>query len=269
MQILLQHRAFAYDDDGDGPPIVFIHGFPHDRTLWAHQRAALASRARVIVPDLCGFGESAAEGVMTVERYADDIIALLDVLAIERAVVCGLSMGGYIAMAMWRRAPQRISGLVFCDTKAAPDNDAGRAARDETITFVQQAGAGALAERQLPKMLGTSTHARRPEVVDAMRSMMTRQSVDGIVAALGALRDRPDSRETVQSISVPTLVVVGDDDQLTPLSDAQALIALLPPSAHARLEIIEDSGHAVCVERPSAVTHVISEFLNTLTDTNA
>ncbi len=237
----------AFDDVGLGLPVVFLHGFPHDRSLWAHQRVALSSRLRCIVPDLRGFGEST--GVAhDIDTFADDIAALLDHLELEDAVVCGLSMGGYIALAMWRRHPGRVRGLVLCDTKAGADTPETRTARNELIAKAKAEGAEAVAD----------------EVVDAMRAMMARQSTGAIAGALQALRDRPDSRETLGTITVPTLVLVGEDDVLTPPAEAQAMMALLPPAASARLETIAGAGHASCVERPAAVTHALADFLAAL-----
>jgi 3-oxoadipate enol-lactonase len=259
------HREhLAYDDQGDGLTVVFLHGFPHDRSLWSQQRIALAQGIRRIVPDLRGFGASAAmanAASTSIDDYADDIISLLDALDIERAVLCGLSMGGYIAMALWRRYPHRVQGLVLCDTKATADDEAGKAMRDESMAFVRTHGSAALAERQLPKMLGATTHAQRDGVVDEMRAMMARQSVDAIVGALTALRNRPDSRATLPTITVPTLIIVGDEDTLTPPADAERMRELLPASLNARIEIIAEAGHVTCVERPAAVTHVLADFL--------
>lgn len=261
----LHFVRLGYDDQGTGLPVVLLHGFPHDRSLWMQQRRALSPRVRCIVPDLRGFGESASHGPFTMDQYADDVIELLNWLEIDRAVIGGLSMGGYIAMALWRRHPERVRALALCDTKATADNDAGRAARGELIALAKASGAAAVAEKQITGMVGKSTRERRSDVVDGLKAMMSRQSVAGIVGALEALRDRPDSRETIRSISVPTLVVVGSEDALTPISDAQAMMDLLPPDAEARLEIINGAGHASCVERPAAVTQALGEFLASLT----
>lgn len=254
----------GYDDSGEGLPVVFLHGFPHDRNLWNAQRLALASQARCIVPDLRGFGHSSTHGPFSVDQYADDVIALLDALQIARAVVCGLSMGGYVAMALWRRHPDRVKALVFCDTKAGADSEEARAKRDELAALVRRDGARAIAEAQIQGMVGATTRERRPEVVAGMRAMMARQPVAGIVGALQALRDRPDSRETLRTISVPVLVVVGEDDVLTPIKEARAIAEALPTAARVRLEIIAGAGHVPCLERPAATTHALSDFLSTL-----
>ncbi len=261
----LHQVALGYDDQGDGVPIVFLHGFPLDRALWVHQRAALSTRARCITPDLRGFGESSLRGPYSMDQYADDVAALLDWLEIDEAVICGLSMGGYVAMAMWRRHADRIRGLVLCDTRATTDTDAGRVARNELIALAQSAGADAVSERQLPGMVGYTTRETRPVVESRLRAMMSRQPVGGIVGALEALRDRPDSRSTLSSISVPTLVVVGEEDTITPVRDARAMMELLPAAAKPRLECIAGAGHLSCLERPAAVNFVIAEFLASMT----
>ncbi|HYW32485.1 MAG TPA: alpha/beta fold hydrolase [Gemmatimonas sp.] len=262
MQIDIDGRCVGYDDAGRGMPVVFLHGFPHDRSLWAQQRIALSSRVRCIVPDLRGFGES--DGVAhDVDTYADDTVALLDALGVEDAIVCGLSMGGYIAMAMWRRHPTRVRGLVLCDTRAGADTPEGRAARNANIAKARDEGAAAIARAQIGKMVGEETTANRPDVVTTVKRMMERQSVAAITGALQALRDRPDSRETVASISVPTLVLVGEHDVLTPPADAEELLALLPPRADGRLETIAGAGHVSCLERPAAVTLALADFLAT------
>ncbi len=260
----LPNLQLGFDDQGSGPPLVLLHGFPHDRSLWKQQRVALATRARCIVPDLRGFGESSARGPWTMDQFADDIVALLDHLDIPQAVVGGLSMGGYVAMAIWRRHAERVRALVLCDTRATADTDETRAARNALIELARRDGAHAVAEKQLQGMLGATTHETRPHVVAQVRAMMERQSVEGIAGALAALRDRPDARPTVASISVPTLVVVGEEDTLTPVRDAEALMDLLPAFAPARLERIAQAGHASCVEHPAAVSHVLAEFLDSL-----
>jgi 3-oxoadipate enol-lactonase len=263
MQADLGETRIGYDDAGRGLPVLFLHGFPHDRTLWSHQRVALASRLRCIVPDLRGFGESTGTA-HDIDTYADDSVRLLDHLEIDDVVVCGLSMGGYVAMAMWRRHPARVRGLVLCDTRAGADSAEQRATRNVMIAKARVDGSAVVADLQLGKMVGRDTQARRPDVVETMRMMMARQSVPAITGALQALRDRPDSRETIGSITVPTLVIVGEEDALTPPAEAEAIMALLPAAAGARLETIAGAGHVSCIERPAAVTHALADFLAVL-----
>ncbi len=265
MKALVHGITLAYDDHGTGTPVVFLHGFPLDRSLWSQQVNALAPRVRCIVPDLRGFGESDVTGPYSMRQYADDVIGLLDVLDLESAVICGLSMGGYIAMALWKYYPTRVRALVLCDTRAGADSDVARGNRDVAIGIVQESGAGAIADRQLPALLGATTRERQPELVAYVRAMMARQPVEGIVGALGALRDRPDSHDTLRTVTVPTLVLVGEVDTITPLSDAESIMAVLPEDSNAQLDVIDGAGHLSCLERPAAVTHALADFLAAIT----
>ena len=260
----IEGARIGYDESGEGLPIVMLHGFPHDRTLWAAQRMALAARARCLTPDLRGFGDSSTHGPFSMDQYADDVVALLDALGIPQAVVCGLSMGGYVALALWRRHPARVRAMILCDTRAEADSPEARSRREAQIALVRAQGTAALVEPLLTGMVGSETRAQRPEVLTALRTMMGRQSAAGVIGALQALRDRPDSRPTLGTITVPVLVVVGDQDVLTPIADARRMAEALPPAARVRLEVIAGAGHVPCVERPAAVTHALGDFLGTL-----
>jgi 3-oxoadipate enol-lactonase len=260
----LSSARIAYDDVGSGSPIVFIHGFPHDRTLWSRQIDALSLHVRCVAPDLRGFGESSQGGPFSIDQYADDIAELLSYLDIERATICGLSMGGYVAMSMWRRHRDRVLALALCDTKGGADSEEGRKKRNDLIALAEREGSVAVAANQITGMLGKTTREKRPDVVATTKAMMERTSVAGLVGAISSMRDRPDSLATLATVAVPTLVVVGDEDVLTPMSEAQAIMAALSPKANAKLEVIEGSGHATCVERPAAVTHVLADFLTSL-----
>ncbi len=254
----------GYDDVGRGDAIVFLHGFPHHRGLWAAQLAALQGQARCIAPDLRGFGETRGAPPYSMDQYADDVVALLDTLHVERAVFCGLSMGGYVAMALWRRHRARIRGLILMDTRAGGDTSDGRTRRNEMIALARARGSVAVADAMISGMVGKRTREKCPEVVDAMHRMLALAPVEGVIGALGALRDRPDSTQTLTTIDVPTLVVVGSDDVLTPPSEGALMHAAIRGST---LEVIADAGHVSNVERPAAVNHVISEFLSRLART--
>ena len=269
----------GFDDTGSGTPVLFIHGFPHDRSLWDDQCSALSTHVRCIAPDLRGFGESTAIALATggptdaasvtgdlfsVDQYADDLAQLLLHLDVKQAVVCGLSMGGYVAMAMWRRHPRMVLALVLCDTKAGADSDEGRNKRNELISLAEREGSDAIAATQIAGMLGKTTREKRPDIVARTEAMMRRVPVAGIVGALTAMRDRPDAKHTLSTVTVPTLVVVGDEDALTPVAEAEGIMAALSPKAMAKLEVVQGSGHASCMERPAAVTHVLADFLATL-----
>lgn len=257
-----ENGHFGVDDVGSGLPVVFLHGFPHTRALWAQQLFALSVSVRCIAPDLRGFGESLVSGPFTMEQYASDVAALLDHLRIEHAVLVGLSMGGYIAMACLRHMPERVVALALCDTQANADDEAAKQKRNDMIRMVEADGVDALVRLLLPGMVGQSTQMLRPDLAVEMGRMMRSAPVAGIVGALTALRDRPDSTETMRRAAVPTLVAVGDEDVITPLHKAEELVGLLPRGTRRRLDVIAGAGHVSCFERPSAVTHVLAEFLS-------
>ncbi len=253
----------GFDDDGTGIPVVFVHGFPLDRALWIHQRSALSSSARCIVPDLRGFGESTG-AASSMGTYADDLVALLDHLDIPSAVFCGLSMGGYICMELWRAHPDRVRGLAFCDTRHTADSEEQRTTRNELIEKTKEHGPQVVVDAQIDSLIAPSTRERRKDIVETLNAMILRQSVEGIVGALKAMSARPDSTETLKSVTVPTMVIVGEQDQITPPASAQAMFDLLPLSARPRIERVAGAGHVSCLERPAAVNHAISDFLATV-----
>ena len=251
----------GYDDVGTGVPVAFVHGFPHNRTLWAPQVGALVDRARCIVPDLRGFGESSRHGPFSIDQFADDIALLLHGLGVERAVVAGISMGGYVAFALWRRHRSLVRALVLADTRAGADTDEARDKRRALVEVARTRGSGAVADGQIAGMLGKTTREKRPALIDEVHRMLESAPVEGIVGALEAMMARVDSTETLATIDVPTLIVVGGEDVLTPLSEAEILHEAIRGS---RLEVIEHAGHVSNMERPAAFNHVLSEFLAAL-----
>jgi len=250
--------SLAADVRGEGPALLLIHGFPLDRTLWAHQVATLAGWRR-IAPDLRGLGASdvPAQGY-TMASYADDLVRLLDNLGVHRAVVAGLSMGGYVAFEMVRRHRERLAGLILVDTRADADGPEARAARDDLAAVARSDGTRAVAERLLPRLVGRSTQQAQPHLVEQVREMMARAPTAGLVGALRAMRDRSDATPLLATIDVPTLVVVGQEDELTPPSMARAIAGAIPSAA---LRIIPGAGHLAPLEAPTAVTRVCAEFL--------
>ncbi len=251
----------AYDDVGTGLPIVFIHGFPHNRTLWAPQLGGLMARARCVAPDLRGFGESEIHGPYTMDSYADDVVAVLDSLQIDRAVIAGLSMGGYVAFALWRRYRERVRALILADTRPGADTEETTARRREMIGIARAKGSGAVADMQITGMVGRTTRERYPDIADSVHRMLTMAPVHGVVGALEAMIARPDSTPTLGTIDVPTLIIVGDEDVLTPPAESRAMHEAIEGS---RLEILAGAGHVSNVERPAAFNHVTSEFLGVL-----
>lgn len=251
----------AVEVRGEGAPILFIHGFPLDRTMWRHQLAGL-SRWKRIAPDLRGAGASSAPADgYSVARYADDVVHVLDTLELERAVVCGLSLGGYILFELLRRHPGRVRAAVFCNTKAAADSAEARRGRDEMATLAEREGTGAVAERLLPQLLAPATFAAQPDVVAHVREMINRTPVPGLVGALRALRDRPDSAPMLGGITVPTLVVAGEDDKIAPADGMRAMAQAIPG---AQFAVIPAAGHLAPLEQPLATSRTLADFLDGL-----
>ncbi|MDB4882290.1 MAG: putative hydrolase [Gemmatimonadetes bacterium] len=251
----------AYDDAGAGVPLLMIHGWPHDRTLWAGQMSGLSTATRCIAPDLRGFGGSTVSGPYTIDQYADDLAAFLDALGIERAAVCGLSMGGYIALALLRRHRTRVRALILADTRATADTAEVRENRGRLIALIEEHGVEALAARQLRPTLGRSTFEHNPQLVESVRRMMAAAPAEGAIGGLRAMAARSDSSAMLSAIDVPTLVVGGAEDSFTPPEELQALAAAIPRS---RFELLERCGHVCPIERPAAFNHVVSEFLGAL-----
>lgn len=249
----------AVDVRGQGPAVLFIHGYPLDHTVWEHQLAHLEGCLR-IAPDLRGMGQSDAPDLgYSMATYAEDLLALLNTLGVDRAVLCGVSMGGYVAFEMVRRARERVRALVLIDTRAEADTAEGRKARDASAAQAREGGAESIAASMLPRMLARSAPAENPALVERIRVMMESTPVSGILGAITALRDRPDSMPLLPSLnSLPTLVVVGEDDQITPKDRAKVMADAIPG---ARLSVLAGAGHLTPVERPEAVTALLAEFL--------
>jgi pimeloyl-ACP methyl ester carboxylesterase len=197
----------------------------------------------------------------SVARYADDLVQVLDTLGLERAVVCGLSLGGYILFELLRRHPGRVRAAVFCNTKATPDSADARRGRDEMAALAEREGTAAGAERLLPQLLAPATFAAQPDVVAHVREMITRTPVPGLVGALHALRDRPDSTPVLGTIAVPALVVAGEDDKIAPADGMRAMAQTIPGAQYA---VIPAAGHLAPLEQPLATSRIVADFLDGL-----
>lgn len=243
----------------DRRTILFIHGFPLDRSIWRPQIAALTDWRR-IAPDLRGMGRSEApEGGYAMGTYAEDLVQLLDALGVERVVLCGLSMGGYVAFECLRRWPDRVAGLVLMDTRAEADPPEARQGRDAMIAAVREKGAGAVAEAMLPRLLRPGTVTTNPGLVEQVRKMMAGSPVAGVAGALAAMRERPDSRPLLPTLGhVPTLVLVGEEDALTPPDVGRAMADAIPGAEY---QIIGGAGHLPTLEQPEATTERLRRFL--------
>jgi 3-oxoadipate enol-lactonase len=263
--LALPHGILSWDDTGayrDAVPVVLLHGFPHDRGLWSAQIAALEESlpgTRLLLPDLPGFGGSTPLPEPSMDGYADAIAAMLDAAGIDRAVIGGLSMGGYVALAFWRRHASRVKALLLLDTKAGADGDAAKLKRRELITTVEAQGVGTIVDGLITGQLGQTTRATNPALVEQVTAMLRRAPASGVIGAATAMMTRVDSTSTLATITVPTLVLVGEEDTLTPPSDA---IALSTGIARARLVTVPDAGHLSPLEQPTVVNAAIAEFLD-------
>lgn len=252
----------AYNDAGSGAPLLLLHGFPFNRSMWREQAEALSATRRVITPDLRGLGASGAgEGPATMEEMAEDLAALLGELNVERAVVGGLSMGGYVALAFLREHPSRVTALVLADTRAQADTVEARGTREETARRALAEGMGPIADAMLPKLLAPATREQRPDVVARVREMILSTKPEGAAAALRGMAARRDQTDLLETVNVPTLIVVGSEDALTPPSEAEAMRAKIRSS---RLVMIEGAGHVSNVERPGEFNRALAEFLDGL-----
>ncbi|MFF9274488.1 alpha/beta fold hydrolase [Streptomyces griseosporeus] len=249
----------AYEDKGvdtSATPLVLVHGHPFDRTMWTPQLQEFSRERRVVAPDLRGYGASpVVPGITPLAEFAADIEALLDELKVDTFVLAGLSMGGQIAMECYDRFGDRVRGLVLADTFPTPETPEGRAWRNATADRLLREGMRGYADEVLEKMVAPYA---APEVKAHVHRMMTATPPEGAAAALRGRAERPDYRPVLSRVTVPALVVVGTDDEYTPVADAEAMHALLPDSA---LHVIEHAAHMPNLERPAEFNAALGAFL--------
>lgn len=254
----------AYEDHGPGPVVVLLHGFPLDRSMWSAQVSDVGSVYRVIAPDLRGHGESAApEGTYTMETMADDVAEVLDKLGIREPVVLGgLSMGGYVALALIKRWPERFRGLMLMDTRAGADTPDAAGNREGLAARVLADGnAGAVVAAMLPKLFCAYTRQNRGPLIEPVRTVMERTPPRALAGALRGMAARADQTALLPKIKVPTLVLVGADDEITPPAEARKMADAIP---NAQLAVIPDAGHLAPLENAAASNEAILEFLRGL-----
>jgi pimeloyl-ACP methyl ester carboxylesterase len=243
---------------GAGWPLLLIHGFPLTADMWRPQLERCAPGWRYVAPDLRGFGGSPAGTIRPgMDDYAADLEAIMDALEMERAVIGGLSMGGYVTLALQRRAPERFAGIILADTKAEADTAQGREARREMSALVRAKGVGAIADRMMPRLLSRGSQDDA-ELSSRVRALIERNTVEGVDLALHALRDREDSTPDLPRISLPALVVVGEEDVLTPPADSQRMQAALVRS---QLVVLPGAGHLSNLEAPEPFSAALADFL--------
>ena len=249
---------------GRGPAVVLLHAFPLNASMWAAQREALSGAYRVICPDQRGFGGTPLyeHDDPSLDDIADDVAAMLDKLKVERCVLGGLSMGGYVAMAFARRHPDRLRALVLADTKASADPPEAAANRLRIAEEVVAAGhAKQLVDELLPKLVGTTTKERRALVLGRVKATVERAPLYAVAWAQRAMAARPESFDTLRAVAVPALVVVGEEDELSPPGDAAAMAAALPG---ATLVTVPAAGHLSAMEAPEEFNTALRGFLDGL-----
>jgi pimeloyl-ACP methyl ester carboxylesterase len=256
MELRWKDQPVQIREMGVGPPVVLVHGYPLDGAMWSGVARLLSRQFRVLKPDLPGHGESTIPSEGTLRGHADFLEAILRELP-PPVGLAGFSMGGYAALALMERRPEGLKALALVDTRASADDDDGRAKRDEAIASVRSAGVAAIADAMLPRLLDPASLHNR-DLVDRVRRIMLRQSPQTVEADLTAMRDRPDSTAVLSGIAIPTIVIVGDHDTLTPPSDSKTMAEAIPG---ARLATIPAAGHLAPMERPGAVARALADFL--------
>lgn len=259
--------SFSIKGQAKNPPIVLIHGFPFDRTMWSGQIVPLSKDHRVIFYDVRGHGQSEiGDGKYSIDLFAEDLIRLLDHLEIRQAVVCGLSMGGYIGLRAAERHPDRFSALILCDTKSTADTDETKKKRAAAAEAVKKNGVLGFAEEFVKGVLTVQTLQTKPQIVETVKNMILRNSAVGVAGTLGALAGRTDTTPALSKITAPVLILTGSEDKLTPPADAQAMARLFP---NAQIHFIPDAAHLSNLENPSVFNEKILTFLKTLSRTAA
>lgn len=248
-----------YEVEGKGPAVLLLHAFPLGLFMWEAQAEPLRKTHTLVRFDDRGFGASPpGEALLTMERIADDAAALLDHLGLSQAVVGGCSMGGYAALAFARRHPTRLRGLVLQDTRASADTPEARKGRGELADKVLKQGAAAAADAFLPKLVGETTQKENPQLVEKLRDVILKTSTRGIADALAGLAARADSTALLREIRVPTLIVCGEEDVITPVADSQTMQSAI---AGAKLKVIPKAGHLSNMERPEPFNEALLSFL--------
>lgn len=266
-RVRLSSVELAYVDHGRGVPVLLLHGFPLDHTMWQSQIDALAGGHRVIAPDLRGFGQSTLGTIgldhgISMERFADDMAELLDALAIDEPIVlAGFSMGGYVAWQFVRKHPNRLRALILSDTRAAADSDEARAARLTMAEHIDEWSGGRVAEMMSPRLFAPKSLANRPDLVAELRRVVEQTPAATIAAAQRGMAGRLDATPLLAAIHVPTLVIAGAHDVISPPREMQDMAAAI---GHAQFVEIPDSGHMTTMENPAAVNAAVVEFLGAL-----
>jgi pimeloyl-ACP methyl ester carboxylesterase len=261
MQVRSSDAEIFYEVLGSGPDLVLLHPFPAHHGVWKPVAEQLATRYRVILPDLRGHGNSGVgEGAATMEKHVNDLLRVCADANVGRAIFAGESIGGYILFEFWRRERERMRALALCNTKATADSDEARRGRLQSAEDVVKYGVEPFVNSMLPKLLGETTRTNRPDVAAAARAMMMKITPAGVAALQRGMAERPDSVPTLRTINVPTLIITGDED-LIPLSEHELMQAHIPG---ATLRVIPKAGHYAVFERPEEAFRLLRQFLDDL-----
>lgn len=261
-QVRSGDATIFYEVRGKGPDIVLLHPFPCNHHIWETIADRLSTRYRVILPDLRGHGDSeTGDGPATMAKHAWDVLRVCEEVGVVRAAFCGNSIGGYVIFELWRRQRERFRGMVLCGTKAGADDAEARANRFKAAEKVEREGPEQFVEEMIPRLLGESTRRNRPDVVERARIMMRKMTVSGIAAVQRGMAQRPDSRGTLATINVPTLVLVGDEDIATPRAEAEIMSKGI---AGSKLSVVPGAGHYIPLERDDEVHALLRNFLQQL-----
>ena len=258
---LVNDITLAYDDHGAGQPVLFLHAFPLNKSMWQEQLTALLAegRFRLVALDWRGFGESGITAeISTMEQFADDVAGLMDSLGIDAAILCGLSMGGYAAFAFLRKYPQRVSGLILADTRPGADNAEAQANRENVARLAESQGTSAIADLQMPRLISDYTRQHSPAVERRIQQMIASATPQGIAAASRGMALRADSTDLLGNITYPTLVLVGEHDVLIPPQVVQEYATKIPG---AQFVVIPQAGHLSNLEQPQAFLQAVSGYL--------
>ncbi len=261
MKATINNIQLAYDDHGIGLPVLFLHAFPLNRRMWEGEITALLGegRYRLVAPDWRGFGESdITTGISTMELFADDVAGLMNLLGIQTAVLCALSMGGYASFAFLRKYPRRVAGLILADTRPGADTPEAQANRENVAHIAETQGTGAIADLQLPRLISAYTRQNHPEVESRIRQMINAATPQGIAAASRGMAQRVDSTDLLAGITCPTLVIAGEQDALTPPSVAWDYASHIPGAQFVTIPL---AGHLSNLEQPEAFLQAIDGFL--------
>ncbi|MBM82583.1 MAG: alpha/beta hydrolase [Planctomycetaceae bacterium] len=257
-QLAINGTTLSVVDEGEGHPVLLVHGFPLSHSMWSAQIEVLSAKYRVIAPDLRGFGQNeSAAGKLTMEQFADDLAAILDELQIEQPVTyCGLSMGGYIFWDFWRRHADRLNSVILCDTRAVADEEDKVRNRHKMAASVLNHGPEACARIMLPGLFAEQTDR---SIVASLEAVILATPPESIAAALGGMAERADSAELQSKIDVPTLIIVGEHDKISTASEMRSMADEIPDCDF--LEV-PGAGHMVPMEKPELVNEAILAFLN-------